>query len=264
VSKGAAAILGRACLALLLAALWAPAASAIPGYGPHSTVDGTTTTTQPNSSAGLGYAARYHAANDPDGDPPALRHLTIELPPGSRSDTSVPGRCAASDMQIMLQGESACPPSARVGSGEATLKQLGAGVSTYPTVLYNAEDQQLELVMSGDRVVAVVHTYIHGTTLEGPVPTCITGGNPPDGCPFDQLTLLANHLETVPISRGGRNYGTTPPTCPKSGRWRTRVKLYFGDGSVDDVITEAPCSRSRRKKRAGPVDARRTTFGRGN
>ena len=227
-----------------LGLLWPAPAGAAPASGPHETVDIASSTTRPNASAALRYSARYHAANDPEGDPPALRHLRIELPPGTRIDTSVPPRCTASDDEIRFRGESACPPSARIGSGAVTVKQFGLGVQTYPTVIYNAKDDMLELVKSGDQVLAVVHTYVHGTTLEGPVPTCATGGNPPMGCPFDQLTLLANHLQVEPISRGGRNYGTTPPTCPASGRWEAPVTLTYGDGSVDRVTPSSPCTRA--------------------
>jgi hypothetical protein len=250
VRRGRSAIVGGALAALLLPG----AASAIPASGPHETVDMWSSTTKPNTSGALGWSGRYHSANDPDGDPPALRHLTIELPPGTRLDTSVPPRCSASDAEIMVAGESACPSSAWVGSGQATVKQFGLGRATYDTALYNAKDDLLELVKSGDRVVAVVHTYVHGTTLDGPVPTCLGGGNPPSGCPFDQFTLLSNHLQVIPISVGQgaarRNYGTTPPTCPRSGRWQARVTLRFGDGSVDTVTPQGPCTRPRRRAKS--------------
>lgn len=240
-------------MALQLGLVWPAALSAIPASGPHETVDMWSSTTLPNASSALGYAARYHGANDPHGDPPALRRLVIGLPPGTRIDTSVPGRCTASDDELVLVGESACPPSARIGTGQATVKQVGLGSATYDTVLYNAKDQMLELVKSGDRVVGVVHTYVHGTTLDGPIPTCVGGGQPPSGCPFDELTLLSNHLQVLPISAGHgrakRNYGTTPPSCPPSARWRAHVTLYYADGSVDKLVVQAPCSHRRRGHR---------------
>jgi hypothetical protein len=240
---------------VILALVWPAAPGATPASGPHETVDVFTSATLPNSSGSLGYAARYHAAGDPNGDPPALRHLIIELPAGTRIDTSVPVRCTASDDEIRSTGEAACPPAARVGSGQATVKVAGLGVTTFDTVLYNARDDLLELIKSGDRVLSVIHTYIHGTTLDGPVPTCLTGGNPPDGCPFDQLTLLANHLDVQPISTGHgaarRNYGTTPPTCPKSGRWRAHVRLFYGDGTVETVSPTQPCTRPKSRRHHG-------------
>jgi hypothetical protein len=234
---------------LLSGILWPLVASAIPDSGPHETVNMWSSASKPHTSAALGYAARYHKANDPNGDPPALRRLVIKLPRGTRIDTSVPGRCTASDLEITLLGESACPASARIGAGEATVKQTGLGVATYKTVIYNAEDQMLELVKSGESVVGIVHTYIHGRTLDGPIPTCVGGGQPPSGCPSDQLTLLSNHLQIDPITVGHgparRSYGTTPSTCPPSGRWRAPVILHYADGSVDRVTPWAPCTSSK-------------------
>jgi hypothetical protein len=223
----------------------APIARGLPASGPRETVDVATSTPHPNASAGLTYAATYHAAGDPNGDPPALRHLLIQLPPGTRIDSSVPARCTASDAEIMLVGDAACPGAARVGRGQATVQQIATGmVSTFPTVLYNADHDLLELVeAAGGRVLGIAHTYQHGTTLDGPVPTCMTGGDPPDGCPFDEMRLLANHLTVDPVTIDGRNYGTTPRTCPPAGYWTTRVTLSYADGSVDAVAPRTPCTR---------------------
>jgi hypothetical protein len=229
--------------ALVLLAVEAASAFVIPAAGPHEVVDLWSSTTRPNTSASLGYAAHYHAAYDSHADPPALRHLVIQLPRGTKIDTSVPRRCAASDDTIRFAGESACPRSARIGHGEATVKILGAGTMTFPTVIYNARNDMLELVKSGDRVLAVVHTYVRGNRLDGPVPTCLDGGNPPKGCPFDQFVLLANHLEISLLTRQGRNYGTSPPRCPRSRRWRTPVTLHSAT---------ARSTRSRRKRGACP------------
>jgi hypothetical protein len=246
-------------VALGLGLMWPAGATAIPDSGPHETVDMWSSTPKPNASSALGYWAGYHAAGDPDADPPPLRRLTIQLPAGTRIDTSVPPRCTASDLELRLAGESACPPSAWLGRGAATIRQPGLGVATYDTVLYNAEDQLLELVKSGDQVVGVVHTYVHGTTLDGPIPTCLTGGQPPDGCPFDQFTLLANHLQVNAMSVGTgitrRNYGTTPATCPPTHTWQVRVTFSFADGSVDSVTPRAPCIPA-----PSPVKLRRRTI----
>jgi hypothetical protein len=228
-----------------------PASQAIPAAGPHETVDITSSTTKPNTSTGLGYAATYHGLSGPQSDPPALRRLVITLPAGARVDTSVPGQCTASDAELMLVGEGACPSSSRVGTGMATANVTGLGTMSLNTVLFNAKDQQLELVESGGHPAGVIHTYIHGTTLDGPVPTCLTGGQPPGGCPFDEVTLLANHLASIPISIGPRNYGTTPPTCPRSRRWSGQVTFYYADGSVDAVAVQQPC--------AVPVPSKRPT-----
>src|SRR3954470_23274838 len=77
--------------------------------------------------------------------------------------------------------------------------------SAHGAHLYNADHDLLELVVSDGRVLGIAHTYQHGTTLDGPVPTCLTGGSPPDGCPFDELKLLANHLQVSPLTVGTRS-----------------------------------------------------------
>lgn len=209
------------------------AARAATVSGPHETVQITTTTKRPHTSAGFGYAASYRGGT--------LRRLAIVLPAGTRTNTSVPGQCVASDAEIILVGESACPASARVGSGQVTVQQFGLGQATYNSVLYNAPGQQLELVESGPRVISVVHTYVHGTTLDGPVPTCVTGGNPPSGCPFDQVALVGNHLRMRAITIGHRSYGTTPSRCPRSRVWTGRLRFYYADGSVDRLTYHLPC-----------------------
>lgn len=210
--------------------------------GPHETVRITTTTGRPNHSAGFGYAASYHGGT--------LRRLVIVLPPGTRTNTGVPGQCTASDVEIMMVGPSACPTSARIGTGQVTVEQFGLGHATYQSVLYNAPGQQLELVESGTRVIGVAHTYVHGTTLDGPIPTCATGGQPPRGCPSDQLALVSNHLQTVPVTKARRNYGTTPPTCPRSGTWTGHLRFYYADGSIDRLTYHVPCQRAKTHRAA--------------
>jgi len=241
------------CLAICCAAglVLAPAALAGPASGPHETVAVASSTMKPNSSTGFSYAATYHGLSGPHSDPPALRHLVIQLPAGTRIDTSVPGQCNVSDADLMLMGEAACPANAKVGTGMATAKLTGLGTMTFNTVLYNARGQQLELVESGGRVMGIAHTYVHGTTLDGPVPTCFTGGQPPSGCPFDEVALLSNHLASVPIStgrgRGRRSYGMTPPSCPSSHRWKGAVTFFYGDGSADRVTVYQRCTLIARK-----------------
>ena len=236
-------------LVLGAAAVMPAGAAAIPVTGPHETVDITTSTTQPDSPAGLTYAATYRNPTNPNADPPALRRLVISLPAGTHIDTSVPARCDASDEELRVLGDAACPPGSRVGSGQATVDIVGLGRMTFNTTLFNAADQQIELVESGNALgsYGVVHTYVHGTTLDGPVPTCLTGGEPPDGCPFDQITLLSNHLTVLPVTVGAgasqRSYGSTPPTCPPSGRWQGPVTFYYADGTVETVVMQARCTR---------------------
>jgi hypothetical protein len=239
-------IAGALHVLLVISALLALSVSAHPGRGPHEHVRISATTANPGASTGLKWVASYHSAAKPHRDPPALRHLAIRLPRGTRYDTSVPGRCSASDQELMLVGEAACPASSRVGRSQASLKVLGGGAMTYKGIDFNADHQLIELFEADGRPVGVIRTHAHGRVLRGPVPTCLTGGNPPSGCPSDQMVLLSNTINIHALSRGHgsarRNFATTPATCPRSAHWRTRVRFHYADGSVDRVVTRQPCN----------------------
>jgi hypothetical protein len=240
------------CVAVIvgLVGLLCPAvAGAIPGSGPHETVDITGTTTRPNTSTGLNWYATYRNPTNPHADPPALRRIVIIGPRGTRSDTSVTAQCGASDSELMQKGEAACPPRSRIGWGKATPRILGVASNTFDTTLFNADSAQIELVKFMGGGAGVVRAKIHRRRLDGPVPTCLMGGQPPKDCPFDEVVLLSNelHQRAVSVGRGRhrRNLLTTPRSCPRSRKWRTRVRFYYADGSVDRVVTRQPCSPRR-------------------
>lgn len=233
--------------AALAASLMFPAgASALSGSGPHETVNVTISTAHPGASAGFTYTAAYHAANNPDADPPALRRILIVPPRGTGADTTVRPECRATDSEFKNKGKAACPSASNIGWGFANLKTLGLFTSRFDTTIFNAPRAQAEIVQSGGMTFAVARTFFRNDgTVDGPVPTCITGGSPPDGCPTDESALLSQSLTTRAISTGHgahrRNYLTTPKTCPRSRSWRTPVTLYYADGTVETVVTRQPC-----------------------
>src|SRR4051794_7288076 len=104
---------------VLLFALTAGPALADPGYGPRETVDQSFTTTQPGAATGLDFHGTYHAANDPNGEPPYLERMIFYPPAGQTFDTSVPGQCTASDAELSMSGPAACPADSRIGEGRA-------------------------------------------------------------------------------------------------------------------------------------------------
>jgi hypothetical protein len=235
---------------LAMAVLCPATASALPGSGPHETVDIRISTTHTNTSTALTYAATYHAANNPQGDPPSLRRLVIRADKGLRIDTTVRPECRATDAEFKNKGKAACAAASNIGSGFAKLKTLGLFTSRFDTTIFNAPRAQAEIVQSGGKTFGVARTFFRNDgTAEGPVPTCITGGNPPDGCPTDELALLSQSLTTPAISTGHgahrRNYLTTPKTCPRTRVWRTPVTLHYADGTVETVVTRQPCIRAK-------------------
>ena len=99
----------RVCVPAVAFAWLATAAQAEPVSFPHGTVDQSFTTTQPGVPTGGSYAASYHAAGDPNGDPPFMERMVFYPPAGMRYDTSVPKRCRASDLELSMNGPAACP-----------------------------------------------------------------------------------------------------------------------------------------------------------
>ena len=107
---------------------------------------GTLTTQEPSTSSGYRLSIDYVDPANPEGKPYAVQRIVQRLHPGTRIDTSVPPRCAASDQQLMSQGEGACPPASRVGGGRLDA-DTGMAAGPVPRVIesrvvfFNAEDE---------------------------------------------------------------------------------------------------------------------------
>jgi hypothetical protein len=43
-----------------------------------------------------------------------------------------------------------------------------------------------------------------------------------------------------------RSYVTTPAKCPASGHWQSPIRIWWGNGKVDTVMTQQPCVAPRR------------------
>ena len=233
-------------LLVLLAALCPPAAQAAPVSGERQTVEMTFTTVTPRAPSGFLYKASFRNPDDPSADPPALRRLVIEAPPGAKLDTSVPGLCPASDQELKDRGDDACPPSSRIGSGTADIKPVLFPTISYTSAFFNNTNEQVELFTADPpSPPVVVHGFIRGNILDSPIPTCLSGGFAPQDCPNDQVALKGNTVDIPAYRRGARSYFTTPPSCPPTRRWRSPVTFHYGDGTVERLVTEQPCERIR-------------------
>jgi hypothetical protein len=236
-------------LATLAAMSWPPVATAAMGTGPHETLDLSFSTPTPGAPAGVHVSVEFRNPSDPQANPPALRRAVTIYPAGSRIDTSVPARCSASDQELQQNGDSACPAASRIGTGTVTTAPLGTPPSTYDVSIFNTDGGQIQLVKSpiGSGGAAVARATIRNATVDVMVPTCLTGGQPPSGCPTDQTTLL-KLAQTLPSYTSGasqRAYFTTPPDCPSSGSWQTTSILTYADGATDTVATNQPCAQTR-------------------
>ena len=228
----------------------APGAAA-PVSGPRETVDNLLTTRSPNAPTGFHYVGHYHAADDPNGDPPYMRKMVSYDPPGMRFDTSVPDRCGASDLELALRGAAACPAGSRLGGGTADGKFMGSASTLTVDFLNNAGEQ---ILVARTPLLATVSRGTIGAdgSVEFDTPTCFPALSPP-GCPTDNALQLGSDITVPPYvrSRDGvqRSYMTTPPSCPSSGSWDMPIRFWWADGSIDTVVVQEPCNGPRRVKR---------------
>jgi hypothetical protein len=242
------------------AAAWPACAAAAPASGPHETLDSQFTTTQPGAPAGFNFTGTYHAAGDPAGDPPYMRRMISYSPHGQRFDTSVPERCSASDIELATFGAAACPAGSRLGRGATTTKFLGSFPSTVSVDFLNNAGEQIILARSpGLSTVARGQIHPDGS-VEFASPTCYPSIQPL-GCPVDSVLQLQSSITVPPYTRSShgaiRSYLTTPPTCPAAGHWRTPIRLWWADGSVDTVVTEQACTHPRSTRPAARRHGRR-------
>jgi hypothetical protein len=227
---------------LVLLALLPAVVSAVPGSGPREVVDSVFTTTRPGAPSGSIYDVVYRNPTDPSKNPPAVRTVIIKIAPGTRIDTSVPARCHASDAELQAGGDAACPPKSKIGSGTVTTSVLGGPPSTADISVFNVANGVIQLVKFGPFGAAVVRSQFRDGTFRTQIPTCLTGGQPPSGCPFDEAVLLASRIVIRKIVVDGRAYATTPRTCPATG-WRTKLTFRYGDGAVESVVSTSPCRK---------------------
>jgi hypothetical protein len=231
----------RGVTAAALVWLFLPVAPARgePVSGPREVIDNQYTTTEPGAPTGFHYTGRYHAAGDPEGDPPYMRRMRSDSS-GQRFDTSVPERCTASDLELALRGAAACPPGSRLGGGTTDGKFMGQ-TTTLPIDVFNNTDEQI-FVISSPFVTTVARGTLHPDgSVEFASPTCFPSVNPP-GCPVDNALQLGSDVTVPPYTRDGRSYMTTPPECPAAGHWETPITFWWADGAVDTVVTRQTCS----------------------
>ena len=117
-------------VAALCLAAGAPPAAAQSRQG----FSGTFTTEAPGASSGYRLAIDYANPSDPAAKPHSVQQVVQTLAAGTRIDTTVPPRCAASDQQLSAQGAGACPASTAVGGGEIDV-DFGTATGATPRVV---------------------------------------------------------------------------------------------------------------------------------
>ena len=242
--------IGSVAVTLATVAACAASATARPVRGPHQVVDSRLTTTRPNAPTGTIYSGTYHAAGNAKAYPPYMRRMVAYPPRGYRYDTTVPARCTASDIELEALGPGACPAASRVGGGSTDGLWLGRFRSTLKVDIFNNANEQIFLVSGSPGLATVARGRIYRDgSIEFASPTCFPSIRPP-GCPVDNALQLGTSVTIPAYTRrsGGklRSYITTASRCPATGYWRTPIRFWWADGSVDTVVAPQRCRPSAR------------------
>lgn len=203
----------------------------------------TFSSTTPGASTGLHVDVRLGNPVGSSNKPPQLTGARIHLPDGTLIATRTRTQCTAPDAALLAAGTLACPESSRVGSGSLRA-ETGFGAPIDPLVgddtVVNGKNELIEIVTPPGApapAAGVDHLTISGSTLTAHPPA--TPGGPPDySTDISRITFTI-----APHGTGDSAYITTPPQCPRSGRWRTVATFEFADGTTNRVTADTPCAR---------------------
>jgi hypothetical protein len=213
----------------------APAATAAPREHVEFALE--LTNPAPASSTGMHLWA---GVPDRNGKPPQLRRVVYELPAGTVLDPTVVPPCHASDDELRARGLGACPAETRVGHGGLTAV-TGFGAPLDPldaeVTVFQGVGELVEAVTppGSDRVLAVDRARIGPGTLTLNPPEA--PGGPPDG----RTTIRDIDLVLPGRSAAGRPFLRTPPGCPESGNWVSRVTATYDGGETESATAATPC-----------------------
>lgn len=204
----------------------------------------------PGTSTGIGLTVVYHNPDDPSAKPPPVARTTLKLPAGSRIDTSVPGRCTATDAQLQTQGPAACPAASRIGDGSVDVATGLGPPATAPVAIFNTRGGLILLA----RVAAaqiVTRGVVRGRFITISIPP--TPGGPPDNRSAlnrAQMRLLPVVRRPAPGARGRPHaYLTTPRVCPRSRHWVIGAGFRYGvDGHGQTRTSLSPCRPAARRR----------------
>src|SRR5215211_2991022 len=208
------------------------------------------TTQEPGAPSGRHNVNDYGHASDPSAKSPALKHLTIELPPGARFDTAAVPRCTASDAEVAATEGSACPQGSQVGSEVYVVDTGFPEPNRFVTVdikFFNERDGLI--VFSQDRSAhsrVVNHAKLTASTYDLDYPPL--PGTPPEG----GVNKSEDATFTAATGPGGP-FLTTPPSCPPEGYWTFHATFTYVNGEMHRRESRSPC-------KAGAAAQRLTFF----
>jgi hypothetical protein len=222
----------------VLAAATAGALPAAAQAGARADYKQTFSTAVPGASTGTDTQILYKHPGDPAAKPIPVRQERFTFPRGTGFDNSVVPACTASELELELEGEAACPPESRVGGGEGSL-MTGFGPDETPMEVDGFDDGSGLLLLAGSRPIRLATRAVRtGRVITVDVPR--SPGGPPDG----ESAIRRVHNVFDARSLGKRAYMRTPGACPSTGVWTFKARLTFADGIVERDTYKMPCAAS--------------------
>jgi hypothetical protein len=204
-------------------------------------VDLQLTAHRPNQPTG----AKLHILwpNDERGKAKPEKVGIFHLPAGTRVNQSAIPVCAATDAELRAQGGAACPEGSALGPGRVTFVS-GIGSPLDPVTLdndwYHAPGQLVGLFHprgSSMPVIAVNRVDIQGSTF------IARPALPPGYPPGTRTAARQSDQEIFGLTTTRGAFLTTPPRCPRNGKWIARAKVIYDDGSVETDTSVTRCKR---------------------
>jgi hypothetical protein len=195
------------------------------------------TTRATGTPSGRVFHDEYFDAHDPNAKPPAVQHVHIQFPKGTRIDTGAVPLCTASDAELMAEGASACDPKSQIGSEVFSFDTGVDGPNRIVTNDITFLNNTGELIILTQERQTGTRVVVRGQVTRDTVDFELTPlpGTPPDGGADKREDA------TYPVT----GWLTTPPTCPKSGKWTFRVDYTFRNGEKVTETSDSPCDQPR-------------------
>jgi hypothetical protein len=194
----------------------------------------------PGAPAGSDTRILYKHPDDPEAKPIPVRREVFIFPRGTRWDGSIVPDCTASEQELQMFGEMACPSNSRIGAGRGTFMTgfpPDGGETPMEIDIFDAGSGFL--VLGGPEGGSPLRFATRGRR-KGRVVT-VDVPRPPGGPPEGESVLRKVHNVVGAHSRGRRTYMRTPRVCPPSGVWTFRARFTFADGVVEKDVHRMRC-----------------------
>jgi hypothetical protein len=215
------------------------------GAKPHLVADLRLTSHEPGQPSGATLHLVWPDAGK-SGKPKPEKIGVFVPPAGTRINEAAIPTCTASDTELKVKGGAACPHGSALGPGHVSFIS-GIGRPVDPFALdnywYHGPKQIFGLFHpqgTSNPTLAVNRVEIRGATF-------IARPSLPPGFPPGEKTVPKRSDQRIyRLSTPKGAFITTPPTCPRSGRWIAHAAVTYDDGSVQRATSVTRCSSRHR------------------